>query len=75
MSIIIYKMKLIDPVTFLTLLNSSIAMCSGKQLNGLIRNELAALVLIRLTVDGEIQLSSAVSISVLTLVASSITFE
>ncbi len=30
-------------------------MCSGKQLNGLIRNELAALVLIRLTVDGEIQ--------------------
>ena len=45
-------MKLIDPVTFLTLLNSSIAMCSGKQLNGLIRNELAALVLIRLTVDG-----------------------
>ncbi len=67
-------MKLIDPVTFLTLLNSSIAMCSGKQLNGLIRNELAALVLIRLTVDGEIQLSSAVSISVLTLVASSITF-
>ena len=74
MSIIIYKMKLIDPVTFLTLLNSSIAMCSGKQLNGLICNELAALVLIRLTVDGEIQLSSAVSISVLTLVASSITF-
>ncbi len=67
-------MKLIDPVTFLTLLNSSIAMCSGKQLKGLIRNELAALVLIRLTVDGEIQLSSAVSISVLTLVASSITF-
>ncbi len=65
-------MKLIDPVTFLTLLNSSIAMCSGKQLNGLI-HELAALVLIRLTVDGEIQLSSAVSISVLTLVAS-ITF-
>ncbi len=49
-------------------------MCSGKQLKGLIRNELAALVLIRLTVDGEIQLSSAVSISVLTLVASSITF-
>ena len=67
-------MKLIDPVTFLTLLNSSIAMCSGKQLKGLIRNELAALVLIRLTVDGEIQLSSEVSIYVLTLVASSITF-